>query len=792
MKERAILSAFWALVLVLAPSQKVFAQADTLEVQHPFVTDVRELLVGQTPGVVAVSSLGAPGMTPSVYVRGIHLFEQNPVFYVDGSLVNDLSFIAPESIVSIDVLSGSEAVLRFGPDAAVGALSITTRNASRAGFHASYSFTGAVQQLAWEPAQVSLEEWKSFFYKSRTDVSQNPFLLDRYGTSFAQNHHLNLLYGTNKLNVAAALDFLDNDGPQEGRKDTHRRISGTARIGYRPMEWFLVELSTAAGQSDINKQYLLNNFLTNEPLRVVASEDPLANNDKLGLRSGITTQAKLELRPIEDFSFRAIYGLSREKTDDYSVAWLRELNQAAVIGDLVSRWNWNQYGFEAEYSPSFGDHSLQLNLGFKRQDYENPNLTVSGGAIPEEYGIQWGDSRAIDTKYLEQFLTRILKQEEFPITGANYSFKHWKDKLTDLSFRLGYDWNKHLFAEFGVYQRWRKSIAKDIKSPSLAASLRWDSGKNWKLFGSWSQARTFYSDLFNAIPLGVSTIGTAVFTRMDAGADLTFPIGNHRLDFRLKGFLDKDQYSYDKSSHLTIDNSGLELAAGWSGRSGDFRFDTGASITLYKNKVSDLFDGYEMIRLSNAPLTVRKGYPVGIAWLTPLQGILSNGAPDLGSAAQAFGKGFFPTAVLGVQGSLAWKNWQFSVSGHGNFGQSILRTTTSGALTRHYLENSWREDHQNALYPAFGYFSMWEYTQSSAMLHKGSFFRIDMVRLNYSLPVHNFGGNLDFFASLENFFLFSSYPGSDPELSLDWNNLGLETAGYPSSRRVVFGVKISL
>lgn len=93
-------------------------RADTLTVPAPMATDVRELLIGETPGVVAVSSMGKPGMTPSVYIRGIHPFQQNPAFYVDGVQVIDLGFLAPESIEKIEVLSGAEAVQRFGPAAA--------------------------------------------------------------------------------------------------------------------------------------------------------------------------------------------------------------------------------------------------------------------------------------------------------------------------------------------------------------------------------------------------------------------------------------------------------------------------------------------------------------------------------------------------------------------------------------------------------------------------------------------------------------------------------------------------
>jgi hypothetical protein len=77
---------------------------------------------------------------------------------------------------------------------------------------------------------------------------------------------------------------------------------------------------------------------------------------------------------------------------------------------------------------------------------------------------------------------------------------------------------------------------------------------------------------------------------------------------------------------------------------------------------------------------------------------------------------------------------------------------------------------------------------SDVSLLDGSFFRIDQIRLDYALPLRKV--RLDLFASLENWFLFTKYPGSDPELALAWDCLGLETAAYPSTRRTVFGLKV--
>ena len=130
-----------------------------------------------------------------------------------------------------------------------------------------------------------------------------------------------------------------------------------------------------------------------------------------------------------------------------------------------------------------------------------------------------------------------------------------------------------------------------------------------------------------------------------------------------------------------------------------------------------------------------------------------------------------PTVSAGLRAMVGWKQLSLSVSGHGMGGNSIVATHFYSALRRYYLDT----------YPDGGYYLM----STTAALFKGSFFRIDQIRLDYM-----FRSNLRLYASLDNWFLFTRYPGSDPEMALTQESFGLETATYPTSKRVVFGMEV--
>ena len=79
-------------LLVLAGST-AFAQepADTLKDVRPFGTHALELI--QEAGVEVISSPGAPGMMPTIYVRGLGVIPGIlPVYIVDGIRKKNLEY----------------------------------------------------------------------------------------------------------------------------------------------------------------------------------------------------------------------------------------------------------------------------------------------------------------------------------------------------------------------------------------------------------------------------------------------------------------------------------------------------------------------------------------------------------------------------------------------------------------------------------------------------------------------------------------------------------------------------
>ena len=81
------------------------------------------------------------------------------------------------------------------------------------------------------------------------------------------------------------------------------------------------------------------------------------------------------------------------------------------------------------------------------------------------------------------------------------------------------------------------------------------------------------------------------------------------------------------------------------------------------------------------------------------------------------------------------------------------------------------------------------------MVYDGSFFKIKQIQLGYTLPKSwlkkAYIGNMRLYCSLDDFFTFTKYPGFDPESSSNaTSGMGIDKGGYPTSKKVVFGINV--
>lgn len=804
---------FFAISLLVSAGAFAQSPADTLQDVRPFGTHALDQLVGREAGVEVISSPGAPGMRPTVHIRGFGVIPGiEPVYIVDGMRRRNLDGLAPESIGKIEVLKDASAMGLYGPDAAAGVVVVTTKRATEKGFHAGYDFTGGFQTLAHEPARITLDEWAAFWEES-ADLYREPDL-PAPETAFLQSHHLYARYGGQKLSAGADFSFLDNDGPYAGRTDTYRRYAASWSAEYRPLSWLSLETTGRWNRWTMNKapDKWLTDYLISSPEGI---NDPPLEKWYKGYweRTETVLQGQLEVRPLPGLFLRGTAGYSHGFQNQYDATWFKEFTVEVKAGTTGT--NWFQWGAEAGWSGQWGGHRLSMDATFRRIKEKQEHQILGGAVRYADYGLAFGEDDGVEAKYLlpqyDVFLSKGGGNDGWLATklqSINAGTPEVKWKETALS--ADYDWNGRYKMAVSCYLAWEDKFSFQESTVIPAVTLGWTPSSEpflrrvlpawWKdlsLEASWSRTRNYYPFLQQDLMYGTFPNIYYTYTldarHRDLSVSSSFQLGGIALDLSGGLFINDDglsRHTYallvehltasspvlPEESFLALRNKGVEMTASLRGNAGALRYGLEGHLTWYKNRMS-VGEGWidnlqDYFSWGYTPVQFKGGEPVG-GLMCPDLVVHEDGGISYGEI--HWGGNAFPTLTGGLRASLGWDRWQWTVSGHGDAGQTILHYEEAYvALYRYYLENF--------LYPSV-----------TARTHRGilpaSFFRLDQIRVDYTLPLRS-GLSLNLFASLENWFLLTRYPGSDPELALAWSGLGAETATYPSTRRTLFGVKV--
>ncbi len=130
-----------------------------------------QALQGKVAGINVATGSGEPGENPVVRVRGVGtLNNANPIFVVDGVILDDVSFLNANDIESMDVLKDASATAIYGSRGANGVFIITTKG----------SRVGQVR-----PAQISFKaEYSIQRLQNKIDLMNKEEFVDAYNEIF--------------------------------------------------------------------------------------------------------------------------------------------------------------------------------------------------------------------------------------------------------------------------------------------------------------------------------------------------------------------------------------------------------------------------------------------------------------------------------------------------------------------------------------------------------------------------------------------------------------------------------
>jgi TonB-linked SusC/RagA family outer membrane protein len=320
--------------------------------------------------------------------------------------------------------------------------------------------------------------------------------------------------------------------------------------------------------------------------------------------------------------------------------------------------------------------------------------------------------------------------------------------------------------------------------------------------------------------------------QFDAGLDLRF------LDGRLSATMD---YYHKMTDGLLVQsvaplvtgtstvyqnlgkvlNSGLELELEWRDHIGDFGYGVKGNIAILHNKVTKYrgkgtrISGSGLLSASSALTYFEEDYPLWYIRGYKMTGVNQQTGEAIyedidgdGSITENdrtnLGKGI-PDLTYGLTITASYKNFDLNVYGAGACGNKLVygmmstNKETWNNRPQFLYDGRWTGTGGNATMPGAVYqLNDSRFYNSDAFVFDASFFKIKQIQLGYTVPKKILGTigveAVRAYVSLENFFTFTDYPGSDPEVNASGNSssaLALDFGGYPMSKSVSFGLNVS-
>lgn len=263
-------------------------------------------------------------------------------------------------------------------------------------------------------------------------------------------------------------------------------------------------------------------------------------------------------------------------------------------------------------------------------------------------------------------------------------------------------------------------------------------------------------------------------------------------------------------------NKGFEFDLSWRDKIGnDFTYSISGNLATLKNEVTYIYPTLSRVAGSSGGSGVtsyfEKGYPIWYMRGFEYLGVNpDNGSPifkDINGdglstdADKTMIGSAIPDMTYGITVNLAYKGFDFIVFANGTLGNDICyavpRSTRIQANTlKYFYDRRWTTPGQKAEYIASSLPDYANYVQSSAYVFSGAYLKIKQIQLGYTIPksILNRSKILDkarFYVSLDDFFVFTKYPGFDPEVSMSGNGLGLDYGQYPTTRRATVGINLT-
>jgi len=137
-------------------------------------------LQGKVAGLTVVPS-GTPGGSPTVRIRGVNSTNSaNPIYVVDGIIQDNIDYLNPGDIETIDMLRDPSSIAIYGLKGANGVIAVTTKRAAKGKTSINLQSMVGIQHVNNKIAVADAEGFKKLYSAQLANLGAAPFDFSNY------------------------------------------------------------------------------------------------------------------------------------------------------------------------------------------------------------------------------------------------------------------------------------------------------------------------------------------------------------------------------------------------------------------------------------------------------------------------------------------------------------------------------------------------------------------------------------------------------------------------------------
>ncbi|HJV77144.1 MAG TPA: TonB-dependent receptor [Paludibacter sp.] len=479
-------------------------------------------LQGKVTGLSVVNN-GKPGQDPDIRIRGtVSYGNTKPLYIVDGIFNDNISFVNPADIESMEVLKDPSSLAIFGVRGANGVIIVTTKKGVEGKVTVSLNTSLGVKNIVGTPKMTDRTGFMTLYDEQRanqgspayTDYSKfngNTNWIDQISqcNALVNTNSISISSGTDKNKLYVGIGYMDEQGLIKNETynkftasvNDELKISKDLKIGVNvngskanmpQLHDFISALNATPIVEPFNAAKGVYNKLPDaiggpqigNPLMFVDGN----KNTQLNKEYRVVANGFLEYNFLKNFTFKVNYyadlGFNDGTTytpkyrvynaeSDAVVNW----NTKSMVEQYKNNYSKIQQDYLLTYKKQFGDHGITLLGGFTTyfENYSQTKGQVSqyAGGDPIPYDKRWW---YLDVYPYGDPSSRIVVRPAITANPADYTPSEWERSTVSTLFRALYNYK----GKYNLNASFRRDGSSEI-SPSNRYQNFWAMGGAWFL-----------------------------------------------------------------------------------------------------------------------------------------------------------------------------------------------------------------------------------------------------------------------------------------------------------------------